>query len=330
MKKILTALMLALCILACTMGSALASVLIVSSTTADDDSEALYQNLDRAIAALNGGVIEKGKPFSFNEVVGPRTAENGYTSASNGNGVSVMGGGVSQVATTLHLALQSMSDDVTYEELHAFGSAFRAGYVETAAESVLTDYARNLDYRFTSNHAENLFISMWRSDGMVFCQLTGIGAETETLAPNPDATPTPNADNAATKQMRVINVNSYVNLRAAASTQSESLIQIPKDAVVEYAGEQDGDFLKVSYEGKTGYVHSKYLGETIDAPATLEVVNCKQSVTLRAEPSRNAAALADVPLGAEVEDAGIMEGEFRKVVYRGKEGYILISYLTEA
>ena len=59
----------------------------------------------------------------------------------------------------------------------------------------------------------------------------------------------------------------------------------------------------------------------------LTVVNCKQSVTLRAEPSRSAAALADVPLGAEVEDSGITEAEFRRVVYQGKEGYVLDAYL---
>ena len=43
----------------------------------------------------------------------------------------------------------------------------------------------------------------------------------------------------------------------------------------------------------------------------LTVVNCKQSVTLRAEPFRSPVALADIPLGAEVEDVGITEGEFR-------------------
>lgn len=58
----------------------------------------------------------------------------------------------------------------------------------------------------------------------------------------------------------------------------------------------------------------------------LTVVNCKQSVTLRAESSRSAAALADVPLGTEVKDGGTTEGEFRKVVYQGKEGYVLAAY----
>ncbi len=121
--------------------------MIVSSTNAYDDSDAMYTNLDRAIAALNGMTIEKGKSFSFNEVVGPRTAENGFTAAPNGNGVSVMGGGVSQIATTLHIALKNLGSDIIYEQLYSFGSVYNAGYAESAEDTVLTDYSRKLDYR---------------------------------------------------------------------------------------------------------------------------------------------------------------------------------------
>ena len=119
--------------------------MIVSSTNAYDDSDAMYANLDRAIAALDGKTIEKGKSFSFNEVVGPRTAENGFAAALNGNGISVMGGGVSQIATTLHIALKNLGDDIAYELMYSFGTAYYAGYVENAAVAVLSDYSRKLD-----------------------------------------------------------------------------------------------------------------------------------------------------------------------------------------
>ena len=333
MKKILIPMLLIFCMLIGTISGASASVMIVSSTNAYDDSDAMYANLDRAIAALNGKTLEKGKSFSFNEVVGPRTAENGFAVAPNGNGVPVMGGGVSQIATTLHMALKNLGSDIAYEQLYSFGTAYNAGYVETAAETVLTDYSRKLDYRFTSNHAENLTISMWRSDGMIFCQLTGIGNETIVPTDEPEVTPAPETtkpedSTSSVQKMRVVNVNSYVNLREAASTKSESLMQIPKDAVVDYTGEQDGDFLKVSYKGKIGYVHGKYL-EKVEETETImmEVVNCKKCVTLRAEPSKEAKALADVPLGAKVEYTGVTEDDFHKVVYDGKTGYVLSNYL---
>ena len=222
---------------------------------------------------------------------------------------------------------------IVNEALYSFGTAYNAGYVESAAETVLTDYSRKLDYRFTSNHAENLAISMWRSDDMIFCQLTGIGNETTVPTDEPDATPAPDTANpddslSSVQKMKVVNVNSYVNLREAASTKSKSLMQIPKNAIVEYTGEQDGDFLKVIYEGKTGYVHGKYLEKLEETEGgMMEVVNCRECVTLRKEASKKAAALADVPLGAKVEFEGVVTGEFHKVIYKNTEGYILSSYL---
>ena len=336
MKKIIVSVILTICILVGTLTGASASVMIVSSTNAYDDTDAMYANLDRAIDALNNQVIVKGKSFSFNEVVGPRTAENGFASAPNGNGVTVMGGGVSQIATTLNMALKNLGSDLVYEQLYAFGPTFNAGYVENAEETVLTDYSRNIDYRFTSNHEENLAISMWRSDDMIFCQLTGIGDETSVSDDEPEVTPAPDTDKTdeavgGIQKIKVVNVNNYVNLRESASTSSESLIQIPKDAMVEYTGEQEGDFLKVNYEGKTGYVYSKYLEKMEESvPVMLEVVNCKKCVTLRKEPSKAAAALTDVPLGAKVEYTGVSEGDFHKVSYQDMVGYVLKSYLNEA
>ena len=227
MKKIIISVILTICILIGTLTGASASVMIVSSTNAYDDSDAMYANLDRAIAALNNQVIVKGKTFSFNEVVGPRTVENGFAVAPNGNGVTVMGGGVSQIATTLHMAMKNLGGDIVNEALYSFGTAYNAGYVENAAETVLTDYSRKLDYRFTSNHAENLAISMWRSDDMIFCQLTGIGNATSVPTDEPEVTPAPEPDKpkpdapaASVQKMKVVNVNSYVNLREAASTKS--------------------------------------------------------------------------------------------------------------
>ena len=70
MKKIIISVILTICILIGTLTGASASVMIVSSTNAYDDSDAMYANLDRAIAALNNQVIVKGKSFSFNEKLG--------------------------------------------------------------------------------------------------------------------------------------------------------------------------------------------------------------------------------------------------------------------
>ena len=96
MKKILI-MTLILTMLLC--GNAFASVMVITGTPTYDDSEGMTKNLIRTIEVLNGQKIEKGKTVSFNEIVGPRTEANGFAEALNGNGVKVMGGGVSQAGT---------------------------------------------------------------------------------------------------------------------------------------------------------------------------------------------------------------------------------------
>lgn len=61
-------------------------------------------NLKVGAAALDGHVLMPGERFSFNEVVGDRSAENGYRYApgiSGGQIIDVLGGGICQVASTM-------------------------------------------------------------------------------------------------------------------------------------------------------------------------------------------------------------------------------------
>ncbi len=60
-------------------------------------------NLTLACKAIDGTVIDPGKTFSFNAVVGKLAAENGYKTAAPYTGAEpVLGGGVCQVASTLY------------------------------------------------------------------------------------------------------------------------------------------------------------------------------------------------------------------------------------
>lgn len=64
-------------------------------------------NVRVAAEALDGAVIPPGGSLSFNERVGPRTPERGYRAAHviyDGEMVDGIGGGVCQVASTLHAA----------------------------------------------------------------------------------------------------------------------------------------------------------------------------------------------------------------------------------
>ena len=65
-------------------------------------------NLGRAAEIIDGTVLKPGEIFSMNDIVGERTRENGFTEGfiiSNGIFKEELGGGVSQMATTLFNAM---------------------------------------------------------------------------------------------------------------------------------------------------------------------------------------------------------------------------------
>ncbi|MFI5427564.1 VanW family protein [Aeromicrobium sp. UC242_57] len=64
-------------------------------------------NQGRAAELINGTIIKPGGTFSFNDIVGERTVANGFTTGTVINGGvfrEELGGGVSQVATTMYNA----------------------------------------------------------------------------------------------------------------------------------------------------------------------------------------------------------------------------------
>lgn len=65
-------------------------------------------NIGRAAEIIDGTILKPGETFSLNDTVGERTRENGFTEGfiiSNGIFKSDLGGGVSQMATTLFNAM---------------------------------------------------------------------------------------------------------------------------------------------------------------------------------------------------------------------------------
>lgn len=136
-----------------------------------DGSSAKRNNISLAIAAIDGTELEYGETFSFNDIVGSRTEKKGYVSATNGRGVKVVGGGVSQVATTLYLALLKLGSDVKFSGLKTYGDKFVENYVSDGDLAIVTDYSDGIDLEFT-NRAGHMEIAMWLSSGYVNCSIT--------------------------------------------------------------------------------------------------------------------------------------------------------------
>ncbi len=79
-------------------------------------------NVEQAAAILNGAIIGPHQQLSFNEHVGPRDRNNGFRMAKvidGGRLVPGMGGGVCQVASTLHAAALEGGLDIVQSRPHS-------------------------------------------------------------------------------------------------------------------------------------------------------------------------------------------------------------------
>ena len=173
MKKRMTAILMALTLLIGALGcpAGLAEARYTASTSLEDASSRQVKNIRLAADAIDGVEVEYGETFSFNEIVGPRTKSEGYVSAENARGVTVTGGGVAQVATTLYLALLRLGDQVEFTRLSTYGPRYQDTYVSDGSKAVLTDYSGGTDFAFV-NRAGEMTLEMWASDSALNCVIT--------------------------------------------------------------------------------------------------------------------------------------------------------------
>ncbi|MFI7639606.1 VanW family protein [Nonomuraea sp. NPDC049400] len=99
--------------------------------TTFDCCQARVKNIQRMAQELDGHLVKPGETFSINEVVGERTVEDGYVEAGQivgGRMVNIVGGGVSQFATTMYnAAFFGGFDLVEHKPMDYFAPRYPAG-----------------------------------------------------------------------------------------------------------------------------------------------------------------------------------------------------------
>lgn len=129
----------------------------------------------------------------------------------------------------------------------------------------------------------------------------------------------------------VVNCQQSITLRKVPSVDGPEICQIPLGSAVTFLSRADNGFYYVEYNGWTGYALSSYL--SADAyyggysGSVCQVVNCRQSITLRTSPSIYASEICQMPLGTCVNYLGFAGNGFYQVEYNGRVGYALASYL---
>lgn len=127
-------------------------------------------NLKVGSTALDGTVLQPGELLSFNEVVGPRSAEAGYRYATGieaGELVDTMGGGICQVSSTLFGAAFFAGLEVVRARPHSRPS----GYVDMGLDSTVV--YPDVDLKLRNPFDFPVVVHMTVSQGKVRAEVLG-------------------------------------------------------------------------------------------------------------------------------------------------------------
>ena len=127
-------------------------------------------NLKLACSAINGTVINSGETFSFNGVVGERTAAKGYQKATvyvGSDSVEETGGGICQVASTVYDAALYADLEITERAPHTFFVTYVNGGLDA------TVYWGSQDFCFRNNTDYPIRVDAWVSGGYVNISIYG-------------------------------------------------------------------------------------------------------------------------------------------------------------
>lgn len=151
--------------------------LISSFTTRYDASNVnRSQNLAIATAKINGTVLMPGEEFSFNQVVGKRTIEEGYKDAKiyqDGKVVDGLAGGICQISSTLYNAVVQANLEIVERRNHSFTTSYvKAGRDATVVYGVI-------DFKFKNTRTYPIKIEGTVNSGIAEFNIHGIKEDVE-------------------------------------------------------------------------------------------------------------------------------------------------------
>ena len=150
-----------------------------AATNLNEGNAPRTNNIRLAAKAINGTILNPGDEFSYNGVVGERTAARGYQEAhaySGGKIIDEFGGGVCQPSSTLYMAVLRADLEVTERHNHSFTVSYTP-----LGEDATVDYG-NLDFRFVNNTLYPVKIYAEQTDGQMIMTLVGTKTSDKTVS----------------------------------------------------------------------------------------------------------------------------------------------------
>lgn len=146
-------------------------------------------NVRLSANAINGLILNPGDVFSYNQVVGERTYENGYRDASvyTSDGIEdQLGGGICQTSSTLYMNVIRAGLEIVERQNHAY-TVIYAPIGEDA-----TVYWGSIDFKFSNNQKFPIKIEAYQEKDYVVIRFLGtkldnniVKIETKVLAHTP-------------------------------------------------------------------------------------------------------------------------------------------------
>ena len=127
-------------------------------------------NLKIAAGKINGKVIMPGEEFSFNQVVGKRTVEEGYKDAqiyADGGVVDGLAGGICQISSTLYDAVLLANLQVTERRNHSYTTS----YLEAGKDATVV--WGTIDFKFVNSRSYPIKIEASVDKGVATFKIHG-------------------------------------------------------------------------------------------------------------------------------------------------------------
>ncbi|MBQ4515486.1 MAG: VanW family protein, partial [Clostridia bacterium] len=137
-------------------------------TTLLDKSENRLKNIRLAAKSINAYVLKPGEVFSFNKIVGKRSAERGYLPAAtiiDGEKKEDFGGGVCQLASTLYQAAESANLEIIERHNHQKDVGYTAPGTDAAV-----NYG-TLDMKFKNSTDSQVMIAVLIGENSVIAEI---------------------------------------------------------------------------------------------------------------------------------------------------------------
>lgn len=127
-------------------------------------------NIKKACTLLNGTIVKMGETFSFNDLIGEPSEDNGFYFAAEYLGMSyqdVLGGGICQVASTLYYC--ALASDL--EIVERTGHSYAVDYIQAGFDAEI--YYGTFDLKFTNTTDNAIRIDAAVTNGQLMISMMG-------------------------------------------------------------------------------------------------------------------------------------------------------------